>query len=112
MFFREDNWVNGVNSVWIPKVSLGEGLDPPIWIVRRCRAFLKPSKINQKNDIDFDRFLEPTKIQNRSKITQNSIQKSMLFSISFSDPFLIDFWRLFESKSDHFLNNFSETSIL
>ena len=53
--------------------------------------FLSLPKIDPEIDSDFDRFLEPKSFQNRSKIHQNSIQKSMLFSIPCSDRFLIDF---------------------
>ena len=41
--------------------------------------------------IDFDRFLELKSFHNRSQIHQTPIPKSMLFSIPFSDRFLIDF---------------------
>ena len=69
------------------------------WGTRSLRSnsislFLSPPKIDPEIDSDFDRFLESKSLQNRSKIHQNSIQKSMLFSIPFSDRFLIDFWSL------------------
>ena len=68
---------------------MGLGL-PTARSIHPCH-FKAPPKIDPEIDSDVDRLLEPESLPNRSKIHQKSIQKSMLFSIPFSDRFLIDF---------------------
>jgi len=54
-------------------------------------VFFGVTQTDHEIDCDFDRFLESKSLQIGFKFHQTSIQTSMLFSIPFSDRFLIDF---------------------